>query len=246
MKKHAIGVFTFLVTAPVWALNLPVPTLIQAPVDKIFVIKDGFDNNDNVEVAITGTFRNSCYRADKGYANVDHKSKIIHVSATAYFYPQEICIDMLIPYIQVVKLGILNKGEYKVMPQGGERLVRKFNITEATTADPDDYLYTPVNSAFVEKDAAGNPQLHLRGQYPLLYRGCMKTQRIASHITPENVLVVQPIAAILPPEECEKETTRDFDLVQPLDKPLAGDTWLHVRTLNGNAYDQLIVGEGAR
>ncbi len=241
MRSRGIGIFACLLSTQASAISLP--RLIQAPVDKVFVITDGFDNNDNVEVVIKGNFKNSCYRADKGSAEVDPATKTIRVSATAYFYPQEICIDMLVPYIQVVKVGVLDVGTYKVLPEGNERLARSFHIKEANTANPDDYLYTPVTSAYVENDLQGNPILHLQGQYPLLYRGCMKTQRVATYLTPDNVLVVQPIAVVLPPEDCGHQTGGSFNIAQPLSKSLTGETLLHIRTLNGNAYNQLIRGE---
>jgi hypothetical protein len=198
------------------------PALIQAPIDKVLVITQGFDSNDNVEVIIKGKFPNSCYRADKGRAEVDRENKTIRVSATAYYHAQEICIPMLMPYIQVVKVGVLGAGEYKVQPENNERMSARFFVKEATTSDADDFLYTPVTSAFVETDIQGRQSLHLHGTYPLLYRGCMKTKRVETYLTSEQVLVVQPIAAILPPESCADRRSQDFDIVQSLRQPLQG------------------------
>lgn len=243
MQKLGIGALTCVLSSPLLAF-VPLPTLIQAPVEKIFVITDGFDTNDNVEVVIKGSFPNSCYRADKGTAEIDRVSKTIRVSATAYYHAQEICIPMLLPYIQVVKVGVLDAGAYQVIPEGSERLTKSFHVKEAASTNPDDYLYTPVTSAFVDTDIQGRQTLHLRGQYPLLYRGCMKTQRIATYLTPDNVFVVQPIAAILPPEDCANQLPGNFDIIQPLGASIAGEALLHIRTLNGNAYNQLIETTG--
>jgi hypothetical protein len=244
MRSLGIGVFAYLFSITMWA-SIPLPTLIQAPVDKVFVITDGFDSNDNVQVVVKGNFRNSCYRADKGSAEIDRKTNTIRVSATAYYYPQDICIEMLVPYIQVIKVGILEVGDYKVVPEGtgNEQLARTFHVKEATTTDSDDHLYTPVTSAFVDTDLQGRQILHMQGQYPLLYRGCMKTQQVAVYLTPDNVLVVQPIAAILPQEDCGSQSGGTFNISQPLAQRISGEVLIHIRTLNGNAYNQLMIGK---
>ena len=64
MRSLGIGAFTCVLSSSVVAW-VPHPILIQAPVEKVFVITDGFDTNDNVEVVIKGSFPNSCYPADK-------------------------------------------------------------------------------------------------------------------------------------------------------------------------------------
>jgi hypothetical protein len=248
MKGYGLGALLGVISVSMQAgpLKPPVfrvPLLIQAPVDKVYVVREGFDSEDNAQVVIKGTFPNSCYQADSGHAEVDAEGHVIQVSATAFYHEHDFCIPMLVPYIQVVKVGTLAAGEYTVLPQGKERLSSKFYVKSATSPDQDDYLYTPVDSAtLVTEEGTGNQVLSLRGKYPHLYQGCMDTKEVKTYLTADNVLVVQPIARILPEEECGNAPRGAFEIRKSLDTPVDGEGLLHVRTLNGNAYNQLVEG----
>ena len=90
------------------------PVEVTAPVEKLFV-PEGFDNNDNVEVVLHGEFPSTCYNVGQTKATVDKENKLIKVEATTLYYPDVYCIQSITPWIQSVKLGVLDTGEYEVV-----------------------------------------------------------------------------------------------------------------------------------
>jgi hypothetical protein len=221
------------------------PTEVPSPIEKIF-IPMGFDDNDNSEVILKGTFPTPCFRVGKSGAEVDDAKKEITVWATSYKYPPTIrmfCAQVATPFIQTIKLGLLKEGEYKVIYKNQESVSNNLKIVRRTTESPDDFLYAPVENATVKIDAAsGRQSLRLDGHFPYLFIGCMKLREVRVTKNPEDVLVVLPIAEITEDEaECvDQPSDHQFEVTQGINDPLTTDGLVHVRVLNGNSVNQLV------
>lgn len=143
------------------------PQVIEAPVDHLFV-PSGFDNNDNVEVVVTGYFPNSCYSRNKVDVSVVGDLVNIHVTSLDKSEKGMECVQVLVPFKEVVTVGNLQAGEYRLVVNGGgtRGLENKIRVDEAQSRDMDDHLYALID--FIDTgftNGAGGSAI-LAGQRP--------------------------------------------------------------------------------
>ena len=237
--KRFLSIALVLTSGTVLAQKGPVE--VNAPVEKIF-IPDGFDDNDNVEVVLHGEFPSTCYNVGKTQATVDEDNKLIKVTASTYYYPDVYCIQSITPWIQPVKLGVLNQGEYDVVVTEDQNVTRSMTIKERTTESPDDFLYAPVENAEIDVDyTSGKQSLRLQGRFPYMFIGCMVMKEVRTYRSPDDVLVVQPIAEVVDGPVCDEQPAdRSFEVKKGLSQPFYGEGLLHVRTLHGSSLNRFI------
>lgn len=219
------------------------PELVTAPVDKVFVPL-GFDDNDNVEVVVHGNFPNTCYKIGPSKASVDVASRTITVDAKAYHYGEALCAQVIVPFTESIPLGIVPPGEYRVIVDN--RPTAETNplvVSIATSSDPDEYLYAPVHNAALA-DANNGYNVVVQGEYPFTFVGCMVMKEIRTRMTPGNVLVVLPIAELLPDgPRCDEQarTGKKFNITVPVTEPLGRAEYLiHVRSLGGSSVNRFV------
>lgn len=245
MKMNLLSVFATTMLAVCSSAALAEgPILVDAPVDRIFVPL-GFDDNDKVEVVISGKFSNSCYKTGPAEAFVNPLSNKIEVRAEAYYYPNAVCTQMITPFIKSVELkGQLTAGNYDVsIKERPSSPTAKLVVARSTRPEADDYLYAGVHSAFLNQNVTGGGQeIVLKGQHPFLLVGCAKFDEVRTSFSPSGVLIVQPITKIVEGEECDGSTAHiRFEHRVRLAEPLeSGEFLLHVRTLNGGSVNQLL------
>jgi hypothetical protein len=217
------------------------PTLVSAPVEKVF-IPLGFDTNDNVEVVVHGHFPSTCYKVGPSTATVDAVAKTVTIQSQAYEYPGLVCAQVRVPFVADISLGLVKEGEYRVQVTGFPDLVTDpLVIGAATTANPDDYLYAPVEQSSIEKNSAGEDFLKIEGMYPYMFVGCMNIKEVRVRMAPGQVIVVQPIAEILEDRFCSPLASKKFSIQTPIDFPLTFSEYLiHVRTLSGTSVNRFI------
>src|SRR5690606_16327833 len=111
----------------------------------------GFDTNDNTEVIVSGFLPNLCHKSPK--VSVKVVGKTIDVKLTSLYYEQTnpFCPEVIVPFVQSVSVGLLDKGEYKVVVNRNTDYERdsKIFISETTTDAIDTYIYANVD--YVEK-----------------------------------------------------------------------------------------------
>jgi hypothetical protein len=233
-----IGLGLISLATPSLARN---PQEIASPVEKIFV-PNGFDDNDSVEIVLHGEFPNSCYRTGKTGAKVDYATSTITVWGTSYLYEAAnvSCAQVITPFIQVVKLGVIKKGTYNIVYKDDSAVTKGMLIKSRLTESADDYLYAPVENASIKFD--GDTQiLHLQGYYPYMFIGCMKISQVQIIKDPSDVLVVLPITEILNDEACaDMDPSHYFEYEAVVETPLTEEGLLHVRVLNGNSVNQYV------
>ena len=221
-------------------LSLANGVLVPAPIDKVFV-PTGFDDNDKVEVIIHGKFVSSCYKMGPATATLDAATKKIVITAEAYYYSGATCQQMTVSFIKTVEIrGPVPAGNYKIEIAKSPNVVANLAVTRATRPEADDYLYAAVQSADVEETNGGDT-LVLKGQHPSLIQGCIKFVEIKTHMSPSNVLVVQPITKIENNSRaCTGDSSGRFEYRTPLTTLNRGEYVIHVRALDGNAINQLL------
>lgn len=217
--------------------------LVPSPTENLF-IPIGFDDNDNVEIVVHGHFKNSCYKVGPTDVQIDKQAKTVKVTPQAYEYTGAVCAQMMVPFIQSIKLGMLDAASYKVTVANNQAIPEQMlPVTARHVESPDDFIYAPVEDAKIEVGASTSDQtLVVEGRYPLTIVGCALI-RYVKVSTSGDVLVAQPVMDLLTDNnECKaRGWTPKFSVAAPLEQPLSkGDKLIHVRVLNGNSYNKVV------
>lgn len=215
------------------------PQSVRLMPGKIF-LPSGFDNNDNVQIVVSGYLPNTCYKAGNATVRVDENGKKIFVQNTAYVYAGCWCAEMTIPYVHTVNVGILPKGHYQVLVQDQKDNFHEqgaMNISGVSTTGPDDYLYAPVQDLLVESQpATGQSSLVIRGKFS---SNCMSLQEVKVLYRSSHVIEVLPIANLADNRDCHNASV-PFESEVKIQSPWKGDTLVYVRSLNGQAVSKVI------
>lgn len=216
----------------------------NAPVDEIFVPL-GFDDNDQVEVILHGDFDNSCARITNTHVAVDQATKRITVSADYRQYDpasqSQLCLQVVLPFIEVVKLGELPAGHYTVELATDAAVTAELEVARAKTESPDDYLYAPIENAWVDADVvSGKQSLVIQGSYPHWFVGCQRMKEVQVD-KQGDILVVLPISEVVEEEFCQApDYDFNFKIRQPLPAPMTKEGLLHVRTMHSNSVNRYV------
>lgn len=206
------------------------PEKVPVFFDKLY-ISDGFDSNDHVDILGHGMFNNSCYRYAETKVYINQSAMRIQVQPIAYKYPGY-CLQMMVPFWKVFDVGILKAGHWEVY-QGENEKIGSFDISQATTNDPDDFIYAPVTQAFY-RQTNKSKKIQLTGEFT---NDCMSITEVKVNVQ-KNVLLLQPIAEIENRTNC-KSGIYPFTKDVAIDPP-AGSYLLQVRSMNGNRVNSLI------
>src|SRR5688572_18284654 len=105
--KEFLSLLAFIFTSIVCAE----PRAVVSPVDHLFVPK-GFDNNDNVEVVVTGKFPNPCYIKNKVAVKVKNDKIFVNVSALKKDEGNDPrCEAIPVPFKEEITIGNLQGGQ---------------------------------------------------------------------------------------------------------------------------------------
>jgi hypothetical protein len=208
---------------------------VWAPVDHLYVPK-GFDNNDSVEVVVSGFFPTPCYSHNK--VEVDTKKNIVKIRMTALLSDDHFkwCPEMVVPYFETVSVGNLKAGEYKVVVNSENKnfLKGKIGVDEATSSAIDEHVY-----AFVE----GIERVGSTNEFILKaveHSDCLALDRIDAFDNGQDVVSILPIMKRVKfgcnPQEKKVEYRTQIDFTN-----MKGDKALvHVRTMTGKSVNGLV------
>ena len=135
------------------------PSLTNVPATNIFA-PFGFDSNDNAEVVVTAFLPNLCYKAPQHEVKMAGNSIAIEVKAMNHTSTNDYCLEMIVPFTEVVDLGVLDKGNYNVSVNSIEDKALKnnkslsavLNIAEASSDAVDDFIYASVKSIDMDQE----------------------------------------------------------------------------------------------
>lgn len=210
------------------------PIKIPVPFHTTY-IPHGFDSNDRAQVVIEGNFSNTCYKVAPYKVETDESKQTVTVVAMAYYYQNTPCLEVMIPFSQVIDLGILKSGDYQVVDYATNKQMGNVDVAQARNPGPDDFLYAPVDEVHEAKDATGLWGLRLRGVFR---DSCMKIKSIDMTVE-KNVVLVLPIIVRTNHGKCTPGNF-PFDQVAKLKtNPPKGRYLFHVRALNGQAINKL-------
>ncbi len=236
-KGQLMKCITLLMLAAVFTIQVVEASsnidIVRVPIRKAY-LPVGFDNNDRSEIFVSGDLPDLCHRIGDYKVNVDEKTQTVRVEQYAIRHPGP-CPDMIVPFAHVIHLGIMSRGNYRVMDATSGDELGSFPIVEATKPMMDDFLYMPLTNAYAKEDPTTHEaSVILEGNY---YDRCTKYKETRIHYYSE-VIVIQPIAEAIQSRNCTGEPTR-FQISVPLKKGLKGSFLIHVRSMSGEAVNSL-------
>ncbi len=213
--------------------------VIVSPVDHLFV-PQGFDNNDNVEVIVTGKFPNPCFIRNK--IDVVVKDEKISIKMTAVKRKEEsseLCEPMAIPFREEISLGSLQGGNYQIAVNESTRYGQNENLlVEVSSSDSvDDHLY-PI-AEYVELGFTGG----LSGDaviYAKTPSDCVSFDHVEYMTNKKDTISILPVMKKTG-SVCNEHQTRIEIPVKFNVKALPhSEVLLYVRSVEGKSINSLI------
>ncbi len=236
MKKY-VALISLIFTQLLFAA----PVIVNAPIQKLF-IPSGYDNNDNVEVIVTGFFTNPCYARHKFTVDVVDDVIDIKITALSTLRVDEACMDMMIPFKEVVTIGNLQAGDYTIFvnKNTANEIKDKMKVNLASSQSVDDHIYAMVDYIDLGFVGGENGELNLVGWLP---SDCLEFDRVEMIDNGKDVLSVLPIMKRVS-DFCPMKLT-------PLNIPVKFDTTrfkskqvlVFTRTIDGKSVNALISTE---
>jgi hypothetical protein len=185
-------------------LLLPLPSQaddasreIEVAVQHVYVPREGYDDNDRVEVLVEGELPSPCFTLGKTYAD-RAPSGAVRVHQRALVRTRGACgtgdpIEAPVPFLSSVLVGQLPYGKYRVEFLDEDRQIRarEFSIGYSSTDAIDDFAYANVWDVSLEKRySASEPvRIQIRGTFP---KQCLDFSDEIPVRVLGDVVVVQP------------------------------------------------------
>jgi len=211
------------------ALSAQAVKFEAVPINHVYSPK-GYNSNDDVEIVVEGVLPNLCYKNVKSEVSIKGKDVVIDIKAQKNSDPNIACAEMVIPFLKGAKVGLLDKGWYRVMINGEQR--SDLYVEEFDSNGLEDEILANVEVVEVEE---GSRIIKLKGQNA---SDCLVHDRIdvksnkkdAYSIKPQMVQVSDFCPMKMVPFELEMEVPEEIER----DKVL-----LHVRSLEGKSINKL-------
>jgi hypothetical protein len=215
------------------------PEVVEAPVDHVFV-PHGFDSNDHVEVVVTGKFPNPCYVRNKYEVKVKGDLINIDVNSLSMDDPAYTkCEPLKIPFTEVINVGSLQGGDYKIIVNEGGKFEKKETILigAASSQSIDENIYAKVD--YVETGftggASGDAILIAQSPSP-----CLVLDRVDYLTNNKDTLSVLPIMKRVS-STCPEKTERiEIPVKFSPSTFKSNQILLFVRTIEGRSVNSLI------
>jgi len=232
MKKLSISVLAAILLSSYAALATPIES--DVPVDNLFV-PNGFDSNDNSEVIISGYLPNLCYKSPSTKMAIKGNEVKISVKALYSAPANFMCGEMIVPFIQKVSLGLLEKGLYKItVNQNGPGATQeKLKVSESSSDAMDDHLYASVD--YVEKMGMGARTVTLKGYNP---SDCLELEKIEYIHNGKDTYSILPIMRKIRDFCPMKNVPFAYEFEVPTELK-ANKVLLHVRSMDGRSVNTI-------
>lgn len=220
-----------------------IPTIHEIDIEKLFVIQNGFDSNDDIEITLQTKLPNACYKVHETIANKTTEQSFT-VKVLAKKKDLSGCdislINAPVNVTQTISLGELAAGEYQFNYQtrDGEKS-QTMKVKPTLNQTIDDVIYAPISNAFIPEliYPTQNAQVVLTG---IFNNTCMDlTPQNIKVIKEENKFIIIPKTTFLQRVKCRstQRPIRHIINLGPVSKP--GLYLVHVRSLSGLAVNKV-------
>lgn len=217
---------------PMMALAAPITKEADVPVDHVYS-PAGFDSNDSVEVVVTGFLPNLCYKAPKSEAVVKNGRIEVKVTALRNNPGLGFCPAVIVPYIEYINVGVLDKGKYQIVVNETSRWAKKSNIAiaEASSNSIDEVIYANVDEVVRENE--GSRKMLLKGYNP---SDCFELKEVAVVDNGVDTYSVLPKMKRVKAHCPKKMIPFEYEFEVP-EKLEADRVLLHVRVMDGRSVN---------
>ena len=165
--------------------------VVPAPLDHLF-IPAGFDNNDNVELVVTGRFPNTCYSRNRVSVRVRNETIDIRVMSLTRSDSPDKCLTLTVPFTEVVSVGNLQAGAYRITVNGHTRrgLRDTMTVSESRSNNMDDYIYSQVDFINLGFTGGQTGSAWLHAQLP---SPCLEFDRVEYLSNGKDTIAIMPI-----------------------------------------------------
>lgn len=222
----------------------PIAATIRIHPEEVFV-PTGFDDNDNIQLVISGNYASNCYNDGPTQVSVDRAAKKVRIAYEAR-YIQKICLEMQMPYSSVVSLyTTLDAGEYSVesvtedsVKQLGTFTVKPSKSKNGEPTKQDDFLYAPVDAVIVNfSGSVQKLKIQLAGTF---HNSCLSIKEVNVIQNSPKVIEILPIMQKKANVVCVAKT---IPFVHQLEAyvQVTGRVLVHVRTMNGQSENKVVI-----
>lgn len=164
MKKRTVFQMIAIVGLSSGVALASTPVEILTPIEHIYSPK-GFDSNDNTEVIIEGYLPNLCHKAPTSKVKVEGKKINIEVTALRYHPSNPFCPEAIVPFVETVNVGLLDKGDYDIVVNGKSIYEQRgeISVAESTSNSVDEHVYANVEYVAKKSDSR---EVTLKGYNP--------------------------------------------------------------------------------
>lgn len=168
-----------------FSLDVVGATLEPIPTQRVYTPK-GFDSNDSAEVIVTGFLPNLCYRNPKHKVVQNGSDLSITVEATKI--EESYCPEVIVPYLEVVDLGVLDPRKYTVHVNEKTQtpLRESIEIVQRSRGRIDEAIYPIV---FNVKYKKSDNTILIEGYKP---SDCFEFDRVEFYSDRKNLITVLP------------------------------------------------------
>lgn len=227
----------------------------EIPLTKAFIPPVGYDDNDTVELVVTGYLPNHCYSLAQTEVAVDKHTQTIHVKQHATKQIEGICAEeenlpahlaAVQPFTTTARVGRLRANQYTVQYDRNEDGVsvpatRAFNVSPALRPSQDNMEYASVSHAFMSDIVLSGTSVSavISGS---LTSSCVDLSSNVFVSKTDDVIVVLPGLTVREQPLCTFEL-RPFERTISLGQFVPGTYLLHVRSQNGQAVNTVFTVE---
>ena len=211
----------------------------STPIERMVPVKHvysplGFDNNDRLEVIIEGVLPNLCHRSPMSKVKVEGMKIKIELTSLYYAESSPFCPKVELPFVETVKIGVMDKGVYQIIVNEGLDHYEKSNIkvSKANSHRIDDFTYAGVD--YIEK-STGSKKIILRGYNP---SDCFELEEIKWVSNGKDTLSLLPIVKKVGHHCPLKMVPFEYPFTMP-DAIDRDKILLHVRSMDGRSYNSL-------
>jgi hypothetical protein len=236
IQKILFLTLTFIASSFSYADRLgELPQLVPIEI-KATYIPTGFDSNDKVQFITEAWLPSSCYRSGPYRVVVNKQSRTIVIRQFAYKYKNIPCLEVMTPFNTNVEVGLLERGDYSVNDGNVSRDIGQMKVKIAPTSQPDDFLYAPVTSVYLEgAEGSGARRAIIQGVF---YNNCLSLKIVKAVRESYNVVTVLPVVEVVGGHSC-RVGYFPFKAAVQLPSLTTGRYLLQVRSMNGQSQNQL-------
>jgi hypothetical protein len=233
MKRKAMNILA-MALIPTMVLASDFKSESPVPVSHVFS-PAGFDSNDNVELLVTGYLPNLCYRAPKSSVSIKNGKISIEVVANKKQSGLTLCAAVIVPFVESIKIGVLDKGKYDIRVNENTSFAKKsmIAISEAMSTSIDDVVYANVDEIIREDE--NTRKVVLKGYNP---SDCFELKEIVVLDNEVDTYSVLPKMKQVKAHCPKKMIPFSYEMEVP-EKLEANKVLLHVRVMDGRSVNSI-------